>query len=639
MAFRHGVYKSEVPTSLISPVQGEAGLPVVVGASPVFMGEVSNVNVPVLCYSYSEAVQAMGFMHSNWDNWTLCEFMYSQFALFGQSPCVLINVFDPDKHKTEIENEEIEIPSDKEINLGEDVMIHKGFKFTSIPDSPESASPVYTAGYNDNHEAVLTFSGEVPDSLKVSYSTGEYEAVTDEVKSTDGLTVNLGADVYISKPISFKTNPLEGDPAAIETEFTAAYNQDGEAVITFTSDISQTSIKASYTKASTASIEAVTDEVIEIPAGKTVNLGEGAIISRGFTFKTNPIAEVLNLHYTADYDDDGQTVITFEDVDLPSAVRISYTKADPSAITASDIIGGVNAQTGAYKGLELVNRVFPKFRLIPGIIAAPKWSEYSSVAAVMRAKADSINGLFTCISVVDIPSDSDTGAAKYNDVPEWKNANNYMSERQIACWPKVKLGDDVFHMSTQLVGLMNSTDSSHDDIPYKSPSNELFQMDACVNAAGDEINLGLDEAIYLNSQGILTALNFIGGWKAWGDWTAIYPASTDPKDSQIVARRMFDFIGNTFITTFWQKVDEPLTPRLIRTIVNSFNVYLNGLTAREQLLGGRIEFLEDENPTTDLMSGIIKFHIYMTPAPAAAVIEGIFEYDTSYFSTLISALG
>ena len=490
MAFRHGVYKSEVPTSLLSPVQGEAGLPVVVGAAPVFMGDSSNVNVPVLCYSYSEAVQAMGFVHRDWDKWTLCEFIYSQFALYGQSPVVLINVFDPSTHK----------------------------------------------------EAVAAHA--------VSLTSGE---------------ANLGADVIISTLIASSI----------------ADREDTDCVI--------------YTKGS---------------------------------------------DYSVEYDDDGKAIFTaLEGGRLSSSVSvyISYDKAKPEAITASDIIGGVNAQTGVYKGLELVNRVFPKFRIIPGIIAAPKWSETPSVAAVMRAKADSINGLFTAISVVDIPSDS-TGAPKYNSVPEWKNGHNYMSERQIACWPMVKLGDDVFHMSTQLIGLMNQTDSSHDDIPYKSPSNELFQMDSCVNALGDEINLGLDEAVYLNSQGILTALNFIGGWKAWGDWTAIYPASTDPKDSQIVARRMFDFIGNTFITTFWQQVDEPLTPRFIRTIVNSFNVYLNGMTAREQLLGGRIEFLEDENPTTDLMSGIVKFHVYMTPAPAAAVIEGIFEYDTSYFSTLVNAL-
>ena len=488
MPFKHGVYKSEVPTSLISPVQGEAGLPVVIGASPVYMGDIKNVNQPVLCYSYSEAVKAMGFVHRDWDKWTLCEFIYSQFALFGQSPVVLINVFDPATHKAVITDEITSIPAIKEIKLGKDVMISAGF--------------------------------------------------------------------------TFKSNPADEEEEATE----------------------------------------------------------------------------LDLPYTAEYDDNGEVILTFTGENIPASIKLTYTKAKPDMITASDIIGGVNATTGAVKGLELVSRVFPKFNLIPGIIAAPKWSSDSTVAAVMAAKSENINGLFTCISVVDIPC-SASGAQVYSAVPEWKSSHNYMNSRQIACWPKVKLGDDVFHLSTQLVGLMNKTDSNHDDVPYKSPSNELLQMDSCVNDSGDEVSLGLEEANYLNSNGVFTALNFIGGYKGWGDWTAIYPSNTDPKDSQIVARRMFDFVGNTFITTFWQKVDEPLTPRLIRTIVNSFNVYLNGLTAREQILGGRIEMLEDDNPTTDLMAGIVKFHIYMTPAPATTEIEGIFEYDTSYFSTLINALG
>ena len=69
------------------------------------------------------------------------------------------------------------------------------------------------------------------------------------------------------------------------------------------------------------------------------------------------------------------------------------------------------------------------------------------VAAVMRAKAENINGIFSGQAVVDIPCDSE-GADVYTEAPEWKTRNNYMAEHQIVCWPKIKLGDDVFHLST-----------------------------------------------------------------------------------------------------------------------------------------------------------------------------------------------
>ena len=101
---------------------------------------------------------------------------------------------------------------------------------------------------------------------------------------------------------------------------------------------------------------------------------------------------------------------------------------------------------------------------------------------------------------------------------------------------------------------------------------------------------------------------------------------------------MFNWIGNEFILTFWQKVDAPMTPRLIRTIINSYNVRLNGLSARQFILGGRIEFNSTENPTTDLLNGILRFHIYITPPPPAEQIWGIFEFDPDYFDVLFEAV-
>jgi phage tail sheath protein FI len=90
--------------------------------------------------------------------------------------------------------------------------------------------------------------------------------------------------------------------------------------------------------------------------------------------------------------------------------------------------------------------------------------------------------------------------------------------------------------------------------------------------------------------------------------------------------------------TFWQKVDKPITKRLVRTIVNSYNVRLNGLAAREFILGGRVALLETENPITDLMDGILRFHIYVTPPPPAEQIVGILEFDPQYLVQLFKAV-
>ena len=70
---------------------------------------------------------------------------------------------------------------------------------------------------------------------------------------------------------------------------------------------------------------------------------------------------------------------------------------------------------------------------------------------------------------------------------------------------------------------------------------------------------------------------------------------------------------------------------------DSFNIWLNGLARREFLMGGRCEFLGDDNPTTDLMDGIARFHVSMTPPSPAREMTFIKEYDPGYIAALFAA--
>ena len=349
-------------------------------------------------------------------------------------------------------------------------------------------------------------------------------------------------------------------------------------------------------------------------------------------------ALVVGTDYTAAFGTDGKVIVSRVKgggiTTDTSTIYVAYDKLKPSLVTATTVIGGVDTNSGALLGLELVNQVFPKYRIVAGQICAPYWSTKPDVAAVMEAKANAINGVFRAVALTDIPTDEVT---KYSDAPAWKNDNNYVYNRQTVCWPKVKLGSKIFHMSTQQAGLTCLLDSQNSDVPYESPSNKNLQMDGLCLEDGTEVVFGMDEANYLNGQGIITALNWIGGWRLWGNRTAAYPATTDPKDSFLSIRRMFDWNGNVFLQTYWQKVDKPVNRVLIETLVDSENIRLNGLASRGFILGGRMAFLADENPTTDLMNGIIRFHSYITPPTPAEEIDDILEYDTSYLSTLFGS--
>lgn len=343
---------------------------------------------------------------------------------------------------------------------------------------------------------------------------------------------------------------------------------------------------------------------------------------------------VLGTDYTFAVDDDGYGIVTRVEsgtIAAAASIQVDYSTVDATAVDSTDVIGGIDAGTGKASGLELVNTIFPKFRQIPGQILAPKFSTDPTVAAIMHAKAANINQHFKAIALADVPTDT---VINYTDVPAWKNDNNYVDELLVACWPKVALGDLQFHLSTQVAAANLLNDAANDDIPYRSPSNTGAQMNAAVLADGTEVELGPDQGAFLNGEGIVTALNFIGGWKIWGNRTGAYPDVTDPKDTFIPIRRMFNWIGNTLVTTYWQKIDFPINQRLIDTVVDSANIFLNGLQGRGFILGGRVEFLQEENPTTDLIDGIIRFHVYVTPPAPAREISFILEYDPQYLQTL-----
>lgn len=479
MAFFHGVRVKEVPTSILTPVNTTAGLPVVFGTAPVHLtnNPTKNVNRPVICYSWDEAVAAFGYSN-NWDEYTLSEVMYSQFKLYGVKPIIFVNVLDPAKHK-------------------------------------------------------------------------------EDVKDTEGKAVTQGR-VLVTDPVLLDTLKVKradaAEPAKNIEDYTAAYDDDGNLVISV------------------------------VPTGA-----------------------------------------------LKSADKLylEYAKITPSKVKDTDIIGGASKSGTA--GLEWIDSIYTLFSLVPGIVAAPGWSDRPGVAAVMKAKAMNISGLFRCICLTDV----DTGTAThYADVNEWKNKNSYTGVNQIVCWPCVRNGDMVFKMSTHILGIIGVMDAGNEDVPYDTPSNLPMQATGICLKDGKEVTLSLEQANLLNSQGVMTALNFSGGWKSWGDYTGAYPSITDVKDTFISVRRMFDWQYQTFILTYWQKVDRPLMPRLVRTIIDSEKVRLNGLVSRGFLLGADVKFLEEENPLTDLLQGIFRVHTNITPPVPAKEIVDILEYDVNNFKAL-----
>ncbi|WP_113673753.1 phage tail sheath family protein [Vallitalea guaymasensis] len=339
--------------------------------------------------------------------------------------------------------------------------------------------------------------------------------------------------------------------------------------------------------------------------------------------------------YELFYDNDKLILEVLEGGAIPGGatkLNIGYDAVDPSKVTEAEIIGGFDVATKTTSGFELIDKVFPMFKVIPDIIICPGWSHKPAVAAIMNSKADNINGIFKGKALLDVDT---TTVTYYADAQTWKQTNNINSKNQLLCYPMCKLGDKVFHMSTQVAGLIAKVDTEN-NCPYESPSNKPLKIDSTVLEDGTEVAIDLQQANYLNSNGIITALNFVGGFVLWGNECACYPSNTNEQDYFISVSRMFSWVSNSIILMYWSKIDSNIKRRLIDSIIDSLNIWLNGLTSEEKLLGGRVEFKEDENSTSAIAAGKIVFHIYMTPPSPAKEIEFVLEYDSNYVNTALN---
>lgn len=74
--------------------------------------------------------------------------------------------------------------------------------------------------------------------------------------------------------------------------------------------------------------------------------------------------------YTAAFDDDGYVTIAI----IPggkaasaTSLTVSGVQIDPDAVTAADIVGGVNAK-GVETGMEVIRQIYPALNMTPGIL-------------------------------------------------------------------------------------------------------------------------------------------------------------------------------------------------------------------------------------------------------------------------------
>lgn len=305
-----------------------------------------------------------------------------------------------------------------------------------------------------------------------------------------------------------------------------------------------------------------------------------------------------------------------------SKLTIAYTKLNPDGVRIEDIIGGVT-ETGVRTGIELVDEIYSRFRMIPEIISAPGFSAAPAVAAALEAKAELAGDLTNAIAVVDIESETTT---RIESVKDAKEALGCVTRWTVLCWPKVLIEGHAIYASAVVAAMLQFIATANGGVPA-SPDNRETPIDGIVVGDGTEIHLTKTQVNnHLNAYGVLS-FAYMGGWKCWGNNTAAYPEKQEPNERFIKCVMVGNYLENRFKTDYLSVIGAEGRVKTIESVVSNFNADLNALTP-DFLAGAEVIFNKSENPVENVLEGRYIFHTKYADWTPVEAVENVFTWDS-----------
>ncbi|MFT4061080.1 MAG: phage tail sheath subtilisin-like domain-containing protein [Edaphocola sp.] len=377
----------------------------------------------------------------------------------------------------------------------------------------------------------------------------------------------------------------------------------------------------------------VTDETLTVADGK-LKLGAAPI---GTVTITDGSGVAVTYVSGTDYsiDDFGNFKTISNLIANGTVLKFSYKKLDGAAVTASTVIGAVDAATDARTGMKCWDLSFNLFGYNPKILIAPTFSSLAAVATELTTYAEQ----YRAITYLDAPAGTSVATAIAGRGPSGTINFYTSSKRTELLYPELKWydadtdSDVTFPYSAFKAGIRAKVDN--DEGYWWSDSNHEIKgiTGAEVNISG-AINDASTDANTLNAAGITTILNTYGsGIRTWGNRSAAYPGNTEP-DNFICVRRVADTIHDSVEQACLQLIDQPITQGWIDTVRESVNAFIRTLVGRGALIDGTCKYLKSDNPATELAAGHVTFHIdFMPPTPAERITFNSY-INIEYLTTL-----
>lgn len=484
--------------------------------------------------------------------------------------------------------------------------------------------------------------------MAISHGFNKTEAAT---SVTAPVTVNSGLQIVVG---TAPVNMLDDPEAAVNTPLLVNTFKEAATAVGYSDDFAKytlcEAVSASFQVMGISPIVVVNvldpanaKHIAEL-SNKTVQVNDGiaeidetGILLKKLVVKKEQTVLTADEDYSASFNDDGTVSIALVNGgkgDGATALTVSGSILDPTKITAADIVGGVNAATGAETGLEVVRQVFPKLGMVPGILLAPRFSKDPMVCAALQAKCRKINGVFDAVCFVDIDS-SASGARKYTDVANQKVKQGATSREAYGLWLYGKIGSTIYSGSSLAAAAAVYNDSLYNDTPNASPSNVSVPISSACLEDGTEVLMDQEQGNVLNEQGVATFIRS-GDFVVWGNETCCYPKNTDPKDAFLCVRRFFNHSWTSFVLDNMSKLDKPMNKKRLQSIIDSENMKGSVYVSTEVCASYSMKADPDRNTTAELVAGHYSFYQFCTPFPPFKQINNTMEYEAGALTSALS---
>jgi len=280
-----------------------------------------------------------------------------------------------------------------------------------------------------------------------------------------------------------------------------------------------------------------------------------------------------------------------------------------AANQTANIIGGVDAVTGAYTGMQAWLSAKSVLGFQPRLLIAPGFSNQAAIATEMISLADKLRAF----CYLDGPNTNDAAAQAYVGVFGSKRA--MVIDPWVTAFDTLSASQVTRPASAIAAGLRAKIDT--DKGFWWSISNQNINgITGTTRPVDFKMGDATARANLLNQNHVTTIIRE-DGWRMWGSRTT---NTTDPVWAFEPVTRVGDLIADSIQTGLMWAVDKPINAKFLEDVATSVNNYIRHLVKIGALLGGECWVDPDLNTPDQFQQGRVYFkYDFTAPAPAEQI--------------------